>query len=386
MASALGHAVTYIEEALNFRLAKQRAVFAVKITCRALALTMIAAGGYLAVTTPQASAAVPISSINSCATAVAAMNAGLTNVSRSRVALKAANRSHNRAAIKKAKTRLAAAEAQRDVVRTKIKTLCASAAVTAQSGGCGPSIDKLAASIELLAAYRAELAALKPSAKKFKSRRSALQSKIRNLETAVNAQTDAMQAACAPPAELPESAPPVEVIPPTPAADTTAPTVTIGVQTPTKDTTPQISLSASEPDVSFTCKLDNLTTPASASFSLPVLTEGTHILRCSGTDAASNAGAVAEKSIVIDLTAPTLPSMGGPLNGAPSSQLNYLVILEQGSGDSAACNVDNGAYAPTNAGTFVVQLPLGTHNVHCIVTDLAGNVSPIRTYGPIVIA
>ena len=333
-----------------------------------------------------ANAAVPVSAITNCDTAVAAMNAGLTTLSRSRFALKEAKATHRAVAIKRAKTRVAAAEAQRDLVREKIKTLCGAGGVNALAGGCSSAIGTLGDSIDQLAASRRQLSAVKTSDKNAKQQRGKLQSQIRKLERLVAARTEEMREACTPPvavsAATGPAAGPIPIVSP---PDTTPPTVTIAVNTPTNDMTPHVDLSASEAGVTFACSLDGTAFAASpAAFDLPLLSENSHTLACKGTDAANNVGAVTSKTIVIDTTAPGMPSMGGPLTGAAGASLNYLVILS--TGDSAHCNVDLGAYSLTSAGSFFVTLGLGTHYVHCYMTDAAGNDSVIRTYGPVLIA
>jgi hypothetical protein len=327
---------------------------------------MIAAGGYLAMTTPQAHAAVPLASITGCDTAVAAINAGLTGVSRSRLALQAALKSHNRSAIKRAKKRLAAAEAQRDIVRLRIKALCGAQAVSAQAAGCGPAIDKLAATIDLLARARAQAGAAR--------------AKVLKLEKSVEQQSDAMQAACVP-EKIDETMLAPQPAPPVAAPDTTGPIVMIGVKSPTNDTTPPVELSANEQGVSYGCTLDGspYTVPA-LSFSLPTLSQTTHTLSCRGTDAAGNLGPAASASIIIDLVAPDTPSVGGPAGPTALRIVPGFVLLLGDPGNHAECRVDNGPYSPANQNSYTATFTsAGIHQVFCHVIDPAGNVSPDGT-------
>ncbi|MGH2906216.1 MAG: hypothetical protein ACRDKI_05540 [Solirubrobacterales bacterium] len=327
----------------------------------ALCAWIIAAGA-------PAGAAVPVSAINSCDTAVAALNASLTTLSRSQIDLKKAKRSHRASTIKRAKQRVAAATAQRDLVRSKIRSLCTNG-VSASAGGCSAAIDKLAVAIDALAVAR----------KGGKG-----QATIAKLERQVNRLTEAMRVACTTPPVV--QAPQQQPTPPVAPPDLTPPVVTIGVKSPTNDTTPAVALSANEQNVSFSCAIDGgAYSMRPASFDLPVLSETAHTLSCTGTDAANNTGSPTVKSVAIDVTAPGLASVGGPTNASAQQQLNFLVILIYGSGESAECKVDAGAFTSTIAGTFLVTLPVGVHMISCRLVDAAGNTGPTVPFGPVVV-
>lgn len=359
--------------------------YAATLVCRAIAVTLIATGFYITMSAPKAQAALPISSINTCGAAAAAINAALTGVARNRLALKAANKSHQRTAITRAKKRLAAAEAQRDAVRAKIKALCAAGVVTAQAGGCSPAIDDLAATIDQLASARVGLAAvmsIKRPTRSMKGARRLLESSVRKLENAAERQSDAMQAACDPApisggVNSTDAAPEPVIVPP----DTTAPIVAIGVQSPTNDATPHVNLSANESGVTYTCLLDGapLSTP-SASFDLPTLSLSAHSFKCSAGDPAGNIGPLVTVSILIDMTAPAAPSVGGPTGPTALRIVSGFVVLLGDPGNRAECRVDDGPYSPANQSSYTATFSTaGEHRVFCHLIDAAGNVGPDGT-------
>ncbi|MCH8247650.1 MAG: VCBS repeat-containing protein, partial [Bacteroidetes bacterium] len=178
------------------------------------------------------------------------------------------------------------------------------------------------------------------------------------------------------------------------SSDTTSPTapVVTAPASPTNDTTPVISGTASEDGgtITLTSDLDGVlaptTTVAAGAWSITlttVLSEGTHSITATHTDAAGNTSSVSGAvTLVVDTTAPTAPVVTAP--SSPTNDTTPVIsgtASEDGGTITLTSDLD-GVLAPTTtvAGgawsiTLTTVLTEGTHALTATHTDAAGNVS-----------
>lgn len=155
-----------------------------------------------------------------------------------------------------------------------------------------------------------------------------------------------------------------------------APTIEPGPASPTSDATPTFAMTVSEPLGSggtLTCRIDTGAAEdcSSGVFTPAALTDGTHTLTVTQTDAAGNTSS-ATRQFVVD-TQVAAPALSGPAGFTRDPTPSYTFSGEDGAGFD--CAVD-GAATPCDASGFTPgPLGDGTHTIRVRQTDLAGNVS-----------
>ncbi len=152
-----------------------------------------------------------------------------------------------------------------------------------------------------------------------------------------------------------------------------APTVT-GPGNPTSDNTPTVTITTTEPGGTIKCSLDGATPVAVTSpVNVPTLTDGSHTISCTQTDAAGNTSQAGQTTVVVDTTAPGTVTISGP-NGATSDTTPSFNLSGAAAGDKYECSTDGGAFAATGAVYTTAVLADGSHTVTCHLVDAAGNV------------
>jgi hypothetical protein len=161
--------------------------------------------------------------------------------------------------------------------------------------------------------------------------------------------------------------------------DTTAPDTTIasGPTGPTNDASPAFTLTASEADSTFACKLngpnhetdDFATCPATVPYA--GLAEGNYTFTAQATDAAGNTGAATTRTFTVDTTPPAAPALSGTPGGftfSGEAGASFVCRLARpgGPGTAAAC-VSPKTYPGLGPGAY-------TFFVHAV--DAAGNAGP----------
>ncbi len=151
-----------------------------------------------------------------------------------------------------------------------------------------------------------------------------------------------------------------------------APTVT-GPGNPTNDNTPQITVTTKEAGGTVKCKVDGgsyvtVTSP----FSTAALSDGSHVVTCTQTDAAGNTSQTGSTTVVVDTTAPGAVTISGP-QGATSDTTPSFNLSGAAAGDKYQCKTDGGSYADSGAVYTTAALADGTHTVTCRLVDGAGN-------------
>ena len=176
------------------------------------------------------------------------------------------------------------------------------------------------------------------------------------------------------------SAPPAAVSPPT---DGAAPETEIasGPAALTTATTASFAFSASEPDSSFACKLDNGGWSSCASpESYASLALGIHQFSVRATDTAGNVDQTpATHSWVVlalpppaDTTAPQTQVDSGPVASTTETTATFTFSASE-SGSSFACKLDSGSWANCASPKDYADLAIGTHTFSVRATDAAGN-------------
>ena len=161
--------------------------------------------------------------------------------------------------------------------------------------------------------------------------------------------------------------------------DTTAPTVTIG-QGPVAAgaaTSATFAFTASEPRVTFTCRLDDgAWQPCTSPRALEAIPLGTHTFEVRGTDAAGNVGAPATRRWTVtpppDTTPPTVTLTQTPPASTTSRSATFAFSASE-TGVTFACSYDSGPFASCTSPHTVSDVGADDHTFAVRATDAAGN-------------
>jgi hypothetical protein len=149
---------------------------------------------------------------------------------------------------------------------------------------------------------------------------------------------------------------------------------------PTKLTSQSLTYSGIELGASTQCKLDtgNYAPCQASPFTQSSLSEGSHTLLMTQTDAAGNVSAPSSVTWVVDTVAPSAPSVlrTNPTASLSNSTSQEISFAGTEAGTSLQCKLDSAAYSaclPSPA-TYPA-LGQGPHTILVTQTDAAGNVS-----------
>ena len=173
---------------------------------------------------------------------------------------------------------------------------------------------------------------------------------------------------------------------PTPAVatwtvDSIAPTVSVDGPTGTVGAGQSLfTLSADEPGVTYTCRLDDdlLSQPCPASLNadtLGLLLDGDHSLWVRGTDPAGNQSDEVEHRWAVDATAPIVTFTGGPADGALIAATSATYEFTTSEPADTQCRVlPGGDWAACTSPHTFDSLAQGSQTVQVRGIDLAGNI------------
>ncbi|HET7311765.1 MAG TPA: hypothetical protein VFJ17_10625 [Mycobacteriales bacterium] len=165
-----------------------------------------------------------------------------------------------------------------------------------------------------------------------------------------------------------------------------SPTVSVTPVGPTSSTDATITWVDGDA-VSFSCQLDAAApvSPCTTPWLLHNLSEGTHVVAVTGTDAAGNVGSAGKVHWIVDLTPPPAPLI---TTGPASTTDNTMATFQFGDADATAtfaCKLDSstttGTYAPCSSPTtYLGPLADGNYVFSVRATDAAGNTGPASTW------
>ncbi|HSR98334.1 MAG TPA: LamG-like jellyroll fold domain-containing protein, partial [Kofleriaceae bacterium] len=176
---------------------------------------------------------------------------------------------------------------------------------------------------------------------------------------------------------------PVGTIDPSPATrtwkvDLTPPTtmITAGPTGLVPVASASFTFTANEPNVSFTCSIDNAAfAPCMSPLALTALGQGAHTFAVRATDIAGNPDmSAASQSWTVDTVAPDVSITGGP--AAASTSGPRVIFAFTASDGTVACSFDSGAFGAC-ASPMGVNLAAGAHQFAVRATDAAGNVTTV---------
>jgi RNA polymerase sigma factor (sigma-70 family) len=164
-----------------------------------------------------------------------------------------------------------------------------------------------------------------------------------------------------------------------PPADTTAPAVRI-TKAPTGATaseTEQIAFTASEKNVTFSCRVDaGQFAPCASPVSLSGLAAGAHTFAVRARDAAGNVGKPA--TVTWTYTPPdTTPPVTTITSAPPASTTRFdatFAFTSNEPGSNFECALDGTGWVPCSGPRTYQRVPAGTHTFSVRATDQAGNV------------
>jgi hypothetical protein len=164
-----------------------------------------------------------------------------------------------------------------------------------------------------------------------------------------------------------------------------SPTVSVNPVGPTNSTDASVSWTDGD-SVSFSCVVDG-NAPVDCTSPLPLsnLTEGTHVVSVTGTDAAGNVGTAGKVHWIVDLTPPPTPIIS---TGPSITTDSNMAIFQFGDADAGAtftCKLDSqsqpGTYAPcASPASYLGPLSDGNYTFSVRATDAAGNEGPASTW------
>jgi hypothetical protein len=146
----------------------------------------VAAGAQTASTAP----------IGDCDAAIAALNKQLPVIAKRKIAVRSAQATSKHGKIAQAKRRYAASRKVANQIRTTIKQLCSSGAVSAFNALCTQSIDVYAGSLNQLATRKYEYRKIKGKGARAAKRKRVLKTRIKKLGSDVRKQSEAFHTAC----------------------------------------------------------------------------------------------------------------------------------------------------------------------------------------------
>jgi len=132
-------------------------------------------------------------------------------------------------------------------------------------------------------------------------------------------------------------------------------------------------LGSSEARSTFACAIDGQPVACDSPFTTPSLQDGAHSLTVAATDPAGNVDASPEaRDFTVDATAPT-PAITGP-GPVGRDRTPTIAFTVDDATASAACRVDDGAFAPCTSPYTAGELEDATqHTIEVRATDPAGN-------------
>ncbi len=161
------------------------------------------------------------------------------------------------------------------------------------------------------------------------------------------------------------------------AIDTDAPETTIDTTepNPTSDTTGEFAFSSDDAGATFQCRIDGGGYAAcAASFTTPVLADGSHTIDVRAVDTAGNVDATpASYTWIIDTTAPNTTIQTAEPNPT-SDTTGEFVFTSNDNTASFQCQIDGGGYAACAANYTTPALTGGSHTIDVRAVDAAGNV------------
>lgn len=326
--------------------------------------------------------------ITTCDQAITGMNKTLTLIAKRRIELRTAKKSRNAKKVKRAKKLFKSAQKQGNDVRTAIKRLCLGGGVNAQNAACSASITKLESLINLRYTRTLRYKKLKkPKSKskkvqaRYKKRKRAMKTQLKNLGNQIAAQTDTFAKACGGGSGTGTGVTGSGNGPSTPATDTTAPgAVTItGPTGSTNDTTPTFLVTppAGESGGKVECKTDNgnyvtVLGSGAVEYTTSELSDGTHTITCRYVDAAGNPGSETTVVVTIDTEAPGAPTIVGPTT--TNSSTPEFTLSGAGEGETYECKLgEDGTYAAATTPHTVTVGAEGEYTLICRLIDEAGN-------------
>jgi hypothetical protein len=143
---------------------------------------------------------------------------------------------------------------------------------------------------------------------------------------------------------------------------------------PSADTTGDFSFTNTASPVTYQCKLDAMDWAACpASYTTPVLSDGSHTLSVRARDAGGNAEPTPPSyTWVVDTTAPDTEIDAKPTNPTPISAGSFTFASNE-TGVTYACKLDDAAWAACGASYTTPSLADGPHTLSVRATDPAGN-------------
>ncbi|MDA0178859.1 hypothetical protein OJ997_01025 [Solirubrobacter phytolaccae] len=156
---------------------------------------------------------------------------------------------------------------------------------------------------------------------------------------------------------------------------------------PTIGSKPAVSTSANTANFTFTgeagatfrCSFDGSPfTTCSSPINLAGLTDGSHTFAVKQTDAAGNAGTLADSyTWVIDSAVPAAP--GNVSTPADSESTNATVTFTPANGTTAECSLDNGTWTACSSPVNVTGLAVGAHSLKIRQISGTGVVGTVAT-------
>jgi subtilisin family serine protease len=168
--------------------------------------------------------------------------------------------------------------------------------------------------------------------------------------------------------------------------DGAPPTVVLtGPSGPTNDTTPTFAFTASEPGVTFECRVGGeasfsaCTSPRSLA-AMGENEQGTFEVRA--TDVAFNAGPIVRRDVVVDTVAPTVTIDTGP-SGPTSTATPTFGFSSADASATFACRtrtaLDPGTFEPCSSPHTTAPLPDGARVFEVRASDAAANAGPLAS-------
>jgi MYXO-CTERM domain-containing protein len=162
---------------------------------------------------------------------------------------------------------------------------------------------------------------------------------------------------------------------------TDRPTTTIATHptNPSNDTTGDFTFTNTQSPVTYECKLDSGDWAAcAASYTTPVLADGSHTLSVRATATATDAGTVVEDppaiyTWVIDTVPPDTSIVTKPSDPSSDATGDFTFASTE-SPVTYACKLDAADWAPCTASYTTPALTNGSHTLSVRATDAAGNV------------
>jgi DNA-binding beta-propeller fold protein YncE len=161
--------------------------------------------------------------------------------------------------------------------------------------------------------------------------------------------------------------------------DFIAPDTTIasgpGEGSTTADATPSFEVISNESPATFSCRVDG-GAPAPCPAALAALTDGSHSLSATATDAEGNVDPTpATRNFNVDTLAPDTAITAG-LNGPSSNRSPSFSFASPEAGASFECRLDDAGFSPCQSPKSYSSLDDGAHTFRVRAADVVGNADP----------